>query len=148
MIHARYLGRKAQLEAIDLTLAAAIELDQILRGERHDAPKLDTLTRTLLQDPEDLNESRSVGLRSCPQAVNLFSRALSDQPHPDVQSTSEMDEKFFNLEEILKKTSDGDIEKLTKEEIEEIKIFCLNLNSALLIRKSLTRTPVVNKKPH
>ena len=117
-----HLNRVTRDQAVEQSLDAAIELDEFMRGDRKDAPALDTLRQIITGSAADKNS----------QTVSLYHRAfVSAGQH----ATAESDWK--KVAELLNAAS---IDKYTTEQLILLRDFCLGLNE-VLIAEAFNRIP-------
>ena len=130
-----HLDRLARDRAVEQSLVAAMEVNDVLRDRRSDAPGLVELISTLIghQDPENVQLKRD--LLSDSQFASLSSRAAKFSGHP-YRSSSDLD----RILSLLLAVSKVCLSKFTKDELGFIRDFCLGLNAVFVEELSSRNT--------
>jgi hypothetical protein len=113
---------------VDLSLEAALELEEVKQGLRSDAPSLVALFELLRTPAPGFSGSPSVSMLNDMRAYPLLRDSLGERVKIDYTKFEEVvGEYFCDLEEGIKA---HDLKK-----IEEAKRFCLAFNTGMLARQ-------------
>lgn len=122
-----HLDRLARDRAIEQSLMAAMEVNEVLRKKRRDAPALVELISTLIghQDPKNLQLKHD--LLSDAQFASLSSRAARLSGHP-YSSSSELD----RILSLLLEVNTLGLSNFREDDLSFIRDFCLGLNTVFV----------------
>jgi hypothetical protein len=130
---AHRMNRVARDHAVEQSLDAAIEVDEIIRGARLDAPALKQLIFSLIGSPgKELNTIKK-DLFNDSRLINLYYRAAASSGHA---SAEELDRVL----DILFSAGVTDLAQMPKRDLAFIREFCLGLNQEL-VSEAFSRTP-------
>ena len=139
-----HLDRSARDRAVEQSLIAAIQINDVIRDLRSDAPGLVELMAMLLgrQDREHLQSRRDLLANSQLASLSFRAAASSGQTH-DAQPAVE------RILDLVLQISRIGLNKFSKEELSILRDFCLGLNSVLVEEISTrgSEPPLARNRP-
>jgi hypothetical protein len=115
-----------------LSLSAAMELDQFLRGEPADKTVIGRFADCLKNKSRSEMEEGTAKLFMGPIEVEIFNRAFLRISHEPIHDIKELSVQLSRIVGNFGKP----FKTLEKSEIEEIKAFCLSLHDAIIAQNS------------
>ncbi|SFM29571.1 hypothetical protein SAMN03159423_0471 [Bradyrhizobium sp. NFR13] len=125
-----HMNRSARDLAVEQSLDAAIEIDEVIRGEREDAPHLRALVLSLLGTNRDEGNAKR-DLMQNSQFTRLYHRATSATDGEVGQD---------DLLNLLLAVDDIGVRQFENEQLAIVRRFCLGLNREL-VSESYNRLP-------
>lgn len=119
------LNRAARDQAVEKSLDAAIELDEVIGGTRTDAPALSALASSLIGSRPDA-QSDSRALLNDARLASLYFRAVG-RPDNGAYATERLDQILFLFAEI----NAAGLARFSPTDLAAIRDFCLGLNREL-----------------
>jgi hypothetical protein len=126
-----HMNRAARDLAVEQSLDAAIEIDEVIRGERDDAPHLRDLVESLIGTNRDEGTAKRDLMKNS-QFTRLYHRATvsADQGHVS-------QDDILNL---LLAIHQLGVKQFKEEQLSIVRKFCLGLNREL-VSESYSRVP-------
>jgi len=128
-----HISRATRDLAVEQSLDAAIEIDEIIRGERSDSPHLTQLVTSLIGTGRDVGSARKELLAN-PQFSSLYHRASMLAGQED-RSPDEND--ILSLLFLIDKAG---LSQFPPDKLAIVRDFCLGLNREL-VSESYSRVP-------
>jgi hypothetical protein len=128
-----HINRFARENCIEMSLDAAIELEQVLQKKKDDAPSLKTFTELMLGSKKT-NQISKKDLLSNPQIANLYRRASGIADGKENEGVDKILTLFGKICEV-------GIKNFSAADLEFIRDFCLGVNRQL-INESYGRIPM------
>jgi hypothetical protein len=139
-----HIDRQGRDLAVEQSLDAAIELDEVIQGKSKKAPALTDLVLTLIGASREGAAPLRHDLLSDSQLASLYYRVARSTG----QSYPSMDD-LRNLVELLLTTRSGELASFKQEQLSFIRDFCLGLNKTLVAEAfSLTPEPPLSRSHH
>ena len=136
-----HINRQGRDLAVEQSLDAAIELDEVIQGKSKKAPALTDLVLTLIGASREGTAPLRHDLLSDSQLASLYYRVArsTGQSYPSIDD-------LRNLVELLLTTRSGELASFKPEQLSFIRDFCLGLNRALVAEAfSLTPEPPLSR---
>jgi hypothetical protein len=128
-----HVTRVARDLAVEQSLDAAIEIDEVIRGVRYDSPAFTNLIVTLIGAPgRELNTVKKE-LFNDSRLTSLYHRAAASSGKTSVE---DLDRVF----EVLFSAGSTNLSKISKDELFLVRDFCLGLNQEL-VSEAFSRAP-------
>jgi hypothetical protein len=121
--------------AVEQSLDAAIEIDEVLRKKRRDAPAFSKLVASMVGSPTRRLKTVKKDLLSNSRLASLYYRAAA--------SSKKASPSVGNLDAILKllvSANAAGLSKLSKSDLSLVRDFCLALNEEL-VAEAFGRSP-------
>jgi len=115
---------------VDLSVEAALQLEEFKQGIRNDVPALAELF-SFIRTPAPAFEGESISLLADVRAYAIFRDSVSERTRRKSGNLSEFRQIF---EQYLKELEQG-VASRKSVEIDEAKRFCLSLNTQILVRQ-------------
>jgi hypothetical protein len=128
-----HMNRATRDLAVEQSLDAAIEIDQVIRGDRAEAPMLSNLVKSLIGSGREPGPTKKDLLRDS-QFSSLYYRAAMSAGS---ESAGSDENSVLNL--LLLIDSAG-LSHFSQEQLSIVRDFCLGLNREL-VSESYNRTP-------
>jgi hypothetical protein len=129
-----HISRATRDLAVEQSLDAAIEIDEIIRGERTDSPHLTKLVSSLIGTGRDVGSARKELLKNS-QFSSLYHRAAMLAGHEDDLSLDEND-----ILSLLFLIDSAGLSQFSSDKLAIVRDFCLGLNRQL-VSESYSRVP-------
>jgi hypothetical protein len=129
-----HLSRQMRDVAVEQSLDAAIELDEVIQGKSSDSPALTALVSSLMGSFEGAAPARN-DLLSDSQFASLYYRAARSSGQ-DYASIVELND----LVDLLLTITSGGLARFKQEQLSLVRDFCLGLNRAL-VAEAFSGTP-------
>lgn len=130
-----HASRMARDLAVEKSLDAAIEIDEVIRKVRNNSPALESLISSLIGSSSREINAVKKELLSDSRLTSLYYRAARS---PD--SAAGSNEDLDHVLELLLSVGLEDLSKISKEELLRIRDFCIGLNQEL-VSEAFSRTP-------
>lgn len=121
--------------AVEESLDAAIEIDEVIRGDRRDAPTFEKLIASLIGSPAREFNTAKKELLADSRLTSLCYRAAMSSNNP-----SGIADSLDRVLELLVSLGSADFSKSSKDELARVRDFCIGLNQEL-VAEAFTRVP-------
>jgi hypothetical protein len=122
--------------AVEQSLDAALEIDEVIRGVRTQAPAFERLISSLIGSPAHELNAVKKELLTDSRLTSLYYRAAKS-PGKSTGSAEDLD----LILELLVSIGSTDLSKISKDDLFRVRDFCIGLNQEL-VSEAFSRTPV------
>jgi hypothetical protein len=126
-----HMNRTARDLAVEQSLDAAIEIDEVIRGDRDDAPHLRELVTSLIGTNRDENTAKRDLMKNS-QFTRLYHRATTSADQNNVSQD--------DILSLLLKIDRLGVKQFNEDQLSIVRRFCLGLNREL-VSESYIRVP-------
>lgn len=130
-----HLNRVARDLAVEQSLDAAIEIDEVIQGKRSDSPALTDLVSSLMGSLGGAQAAVRNDLLSDSQFTSLYQRAASSSGRNYASAV-----ELKDVVDLLLTINSGGLARFGKDQLSFVRAFCLGLNK-VLVAEAFSRTP-------
>lgn len=128
-------SRMARDLAVEQSLDAAIEIDEVIRGERSDAPTFAGLIASLIGSPTEELSVVKKALLADSRLTSLWYRAAGLSGR-----SKDFADNLDDVLQLLVSLGSADFSKISKDDLSRVRDFCIGLNQEL-VSEAFTRIP-------
>jgi hypothetical protein len=127
-----HMNRTTRDLAVEQSLDAAIEIDEVIRGDRSDSPMLSRLVSSLIGTNRDVGSAKKELLKDS-QFSSLYHRATMSTGGLEDNDENDVLNLLFMIDGV-------GLSQFTPKQLSIVRKFCLGLNQEL-VSESYNRTP-------